>query len=231
MPTPADIRKMALALGGVTEVDHWGRPSYRTTKRIFAVMRPDGLFLNLPEERKEFLFAAAPDVFVKYMWGKTANVIVQIAKISSKELGALIREAWAHNQPPPKAKVAKSRAVKKPATDADLRKFALALPDVEEKSHFGTPDFRHHGHIFAQMSDKKNEAILKLLPSHQEMLFEASPQAFKPEIWGKIRWTRAILSKISAEDLKPLVREAYDRVAAKPTKTAKPAKTKARKKR
>jgi hypothetical protein len=113
MPSPADVKKIALSLDGVTEVDHWGRPSYRTAKRIFAVMRPDGLYLNLPEERKEFLFEAAPDVFVKYMWGKTANVIVQIAKISPKELTALITEAWAHNlPPPPKAKTTKTRPSK-----------------------------------------------------------------------------------------------------------------------
>jgi len=109
MPSKEDVRKIALSLDGVTEVDHWGRPSYRTTKRIFAVMRPDGLYLNLPEERKEFLFEAAPDVFVKYMWGKTANVIVQIAKVSQKELKALIEEAYTHNlPPPPKAKKTKS---------------------------------------------------------------------------------------------------------------------------
>jgi len=103
MPTPADVRKIALALDGATEVDHWGRPAYRTPKRIFAVMRPDGLYLNLPPERKEFLFEAAPDVFVKYMWGKRANVIVQIAKVSKKELEALIGEAHAFNLPEKKA--------------------------------------------------------------------------------------------------------------------------------
>jgi hypothetical protein len=100
--TPADVRKTATALDGVTEVDHWGRPSYRTARRIFAVMRPDGLYLHLPDERKEFLFAADPRTFVKYMWGKTANVIVQLARISKKELDTLIREAWEFAQPPPK---------------------------------------------------------------------------------------------------------------------------------
>jgi hypothetical protein len=100
--TPADVRKIALALDGVAEVDHFGRPSYRTKKRIFAVMRPDGLYLNLPEERKEFLFEADPKIFVKYMWGKRANVIAQIAKVSKSELAALIREAWEHNRPPEK---------------------------------------------------------------------------------------------------------------------------------
>jgi hypothetical protein len=99
MATSADVRKCALALDGVSEVDHWGRPAFRTSKRIFAVMRPDGLYLHLTEERKQFLFEAAPEVFVKFMWGKTANVIVQIAEVSKKELEALIREAWQHATP------------------------------------------------------------------------------------------------------------------------------------
>jgi hypothetical protein len=86
------------------EIDHWGRPAYRTAKRIFAVMRPDGLFLHLPEERKQLLFEGAPEVFVKFMWGKTANVIVQIAKVSKKELDALLREAWQHATPAAKNK-------------------------------------------------------------------------------------------------------------------------------
>jgi len=104
VPTPADVRKFALSLPGVSEIDHFARPAFRTTKRIFAVMRPDGLYLNLDDERKEFLFEADPKIFVKYMWGKRANVIVQIEKLGKRELEALIREAWEKNQPPPKAK-------------------------------------------------------------------------------------------------------------------------------
>jgi hypothetical protein len=100
MTTAGDVRKFALSLSGVMEVDHFGRPSFRTKKRIFAVIRPDGLFLHLPEERKEFLFEAAPDVFVKYMWGKTANVIVQLGKIGKRELEGLVREAYETSLPP-----------------------------------------------------------------------------------------------------------------------------------
>ena len=113
MPTANDVRKTAMALDGVSEVDHFGRPSWRTKKRIFAVMRPDGLYLNLDDERKTFLFEAAPDVFVKYMWGKTANVIVQIDKISKRELEALIREAWQRNAPQPKASKTGNKAAAK----------------------------------------------------------------------------------------------------------------------
>ncbi|HTK79259.1 MAG TPA: MmcQ/YjbR family DNA-binding protein [Rhizomicrobium sp.] len=94
------VRKIALSLEGVTEIDHWGRPAFRTKKRIFAVMRPDGLYLHLPDERKEFLFNADPRTFVKYMWGKTPNVIVQLERMSENELQALIQEAWEYAAPP-----------------------------------------------------------------------------------------------------------------------------------
>ena len=104
MASASDIRKIALALDGATEIVHFARPAFRTKKRIFAVIRPDGLYLNLPDERKEFLFEADPKTFVKYMWGKTANVIVQPERVSKKEIAALIREAWEFNLPPPKAK-------------------------------------------------------------------------------------------------------------------------------
>src|SRR5262249_17342775 len=99
MPTPTEIRKTALALDGVTEVDHFGRPSFRTKKRIFAVIRPDGLYLHLPDERKEFLFEADPKTFVKFMWGKRSNVIVDLTRIGRRELDALIREAWESVKP------------------------------------------------------------------------------------------------------------------------------------
>jgi len=104
MATKEDARKIALGLDGVTEVDHWNRPAFRTTRRIFAVLRPDGMWLHLPPERKDFLFEADPETFVKYMWGKTPECIVQLAKVSKKELTALLREAWHHAAPSPPKK-------------------------------------------------------------------------------------------------------------------------------
>ena len=93
------IRETALAFDGVREIDHWGRPAFRTSKRIFAVIRPDGLWLYLPEERKEFLFEADPKAFVKFMWGKRAEIIVQPERVSKKELAVLLREAYENTLP------------------------------------------------------------------------------------------------------------------------------------
>src|SRR5436305_14960491 len=102
MTTPDHIRKLVLAFEGATEVDHWGRPAFRTKKRIFAVIRPDGLWLYLPEERKEFLFEADPKASVRYMWGKHPEIIVQTERVSKKELSALLRQAYANALPPSK---------------------------------------------------------------------------------------------------------------------------------
>jgi hypothetical protein len=103
MPTPDDARKFALSLPGTTEVDHWGRPAFRTVRRIFAVIRPDGLWLHLPPERKDFLFEADAQTFIKMMWGKTPELLVQLKSVKKKELEGLLREAWESAQPPPKA--------------------------------------------------------------------------------------------------------------------------------
>ena len=104
------------------------------------------------------------------------------------------------------------------AKGADVRKLALALDGVEEKGHFGSPSFRANGRIFIQVGEESNEAIFKLSPVHQEILFETRPEAFKPEIWGAIRWTCIVLDHIAPDELKSLVREAYDQVAGKAAK-------------
>src|SRR4051794_32457151 len=93
-PASAEIRTIALSFEGVREVDHWRRPAFRTARRIFAVIRPDGLWLYLPEERKAFLFEADPKAFVKFMWGKHPELIAQPDRLSKKELAALLREAY-----------------------------------------------------------------------------------------------------------------------------------------
>jgi hypothetical protein len=103
MPTPDDARRLALALPGTSEVDHFARPAFRTPRRIFAVIRPDGLWLHLPPERREFLFEADPRAFVKYMWGTSPELLVQLKHVTKQELETLLREAWQTAQPVPKA--------------------------------------------------------------------------------------------------------------------------------
>lgn len=116
MPKPGDVRKIVLGFDGVREIDHFARPAFRTAKRIFAVIRSDGLWLYLPPERKEFLFEADSETFVKYMWGKTAELLVQLDRIGMAELKALLKEAWEASQPAPKKS---ARAAKRVSSRAN----------------------------------------------------------------------------------------------------------------
>ena len=111
MPKPGDVRKIAMGFDGVREIDHFARPAFRTAKRIFAVIRPDGLWLYLPPERKEFLFEADAATFVRYMWGKSPELLVQLDRISLPELKALLKEAFEQAQPPPKKSVRGAKRV------------------------------------------------------------------------------------------------------------------------
>ena len=90
-----DLRRLALALPGVEEVDHWGVPAFRTKRRIFITLRPDEqkAMFHLTEEHQEILFEARPEAFEPLHWGKVTRAFLNLKKIPVRELEALIREA------------------------------------------------------------------------------------------------------------------------------------------
>jgi hypothetical protein len=104
MSTCADVRKIALALPGVEEVDHWGVPAFRTKRRIFITLRPkeQKAMFHITEEHQEILFDARPEAFEPLHWGKTTRCFVNLKKVPKKELEALVREAADCAAPPPK---------------------------------------------------------------------------------------------------------------------------------
>jgi hypothetical protein len=101
------------------------------------------------------------------------------------------------------------------ATAAQLRKLALSMPEVEEKSHFGHPDFRVRNKIFAGLSADGKQGTLKLTPDLQAMALEARPTVFAPAAgaWGRSGWTQVTLPAAAVADLRPLVLEAWRLVA------------------
>lgn len=99
---------------------------------------------------------------------------------------------------------------------ADVRRLALALPGVEEKMHFEFPAFRTKKRIFITLRPKELKAMFHLTEEHQEILFEARPEAFEPLHWGKITRCFVILKHMPVKELEMLVREAYE--YASPTK-------------
>jgi hypothetical protein len=106
MANDEDIRKTALALAGVTEVDHFGLPAFRTKRRIFITLRPgqDKAMFYIPEEHQEALFEAQPEAFQPLHWGKLTRCFVMLKKVKMAELKELVHEAWEYSLPVEKAK-------------------------------------------------------------------------------------------------------------------------------
>jgi predicted DNA-binding protein (MmcQ/YjbR family) len=73
---------------------------------------------------------------------------------------------------PHSAKTKTVIAAQSEKTSARFRTLALSLPEVEEKSHFGKPDFRVKNKIFAGFN-AEGRAYVKLRPEQQDMLTSA----------------------------------------------------------
>ena len=102
-------------------------------------------------------------------------------------------------------------------TAAQWRKLALSLPETEEKSHFGQPDFRVKNKIFAGLSPDGRRGTLKLGLEAQAMVLEGKPEAFAPAAgaWGRKGWTHVVLARVKLTDLQELVVEAWRLTAPK----------------
>jgi len=111
-------------------------------------------------------------------------------------------------------------------TASDFRRFALSLPDTAEGSHFGNPDFRAGGKIFATLSlEKEGYGVLLLTPDQQQGMVADAPEIFSPVPggWGKQGSTRVHLANVSADILEGALRTAWQ------IRTAKNAKPKSKK--
>ena len=102
-------------------------------------------------------------------------------------------------------------------TVAQFRKLVLDLPEVEEKSHFGQPDFRVANKIFADLGREGGRATLELTPQSQAELLDVRPDVFSlaPGHWGRAGWTYVVLDAIHSGELRELLQEARERVAPK----------------
>jgi hypothetical protein len=102
-------------------------------------------------------------------------------------------------------------------TSTDLRRLALALPQAEEKSHFGKADFRVRNKIFASLHDAAT-GVVKLTPEQQEMLMASEPKVFSPGpgAWGRQGWTKVALASLNETTLRSTLTMAWRNVAPKP---------------
>ena len=98
---------------------------------------------------------------------------------------------------------------------ATLRSASLAMPEVEERDHFGVASWRVRGKIFSQLTYHPGQAILKVPKSRQEILFEVRPETFTPAVWGRLVWCTINLETIECDELIELTRQAWLEAAPK----------------
>src|ERR1700761_1828525 len=72
------------------------------------------------------------------------------------------------------------------ANQDDIRRLALALPEVVEADHHGMPSFRVRGKIFSTIHVAQPRMMVKLDPEDQRNLSEAHPGVVEavPGYWG-----------------------------------------------
>lgn len=102
-------------------------------------------------------------------------------------------------------------------TPAAFAKLALAMPEAEASEHFGTPDYRVGGKIFATAGRVDGRAVLKLTLDQQAMLCDAEPQMFEPITggWGRKGWTNLILAKADMATVRSALWMAWRNTAPK----------------
>jgi hypothetical protein len=90
-------------------------------------------------------------------------------------------------------------------TGAGFRKAALSLEGAAEGSHFGNPDFRVGGRIFATLSlEREGYGVLLLTPEQQAGMVQDAPEVFSPVPggWGRNGSTRVLLARVAPDVLK-----------------------------
>lgn len=100
------VREMALALPEAYEEAHWGDPSFRVRKRIFAVVYPADrrAVLKLPLDYRDDLLAADPKVYSTERFAHQGWTHVCLRSISKARFRHDLETAW--------REVAPQRAIK-----------------------------------------------------------------------------------------------------------------------
>lgn len=105
-------------------------------------------------------------------------------------------------------------------TASQFRRLALGLPEAVESSHFDHPDFRFRNRIFATLGyPDQRWGMVRLTPDQQTEVIRAAPEAFRPAAgaWGRSGSTVMLLSAITTVALRPILRRAWENIAAKST--------------
>jgi hypothetical protein len=99
---------------------------------------------------------------------------------------------------------------------ATVRKLALALPETEERSSYGTPGFRVRDKLFCRLLEDRESIVVYVDPVQRSELVEWKPQTFQVTAHYQNHPLLIVrLATAEREELRELLVESWRRRAPK----------------
>ncbi len=98
---------------------------------------------------------------------------------------------------------------------AQVRRLALALPEATEEPHFHLSSFRVKGKVFATVAPDGTFMNVFVDDAQREIMITVDPKAYESLAWGKTAYLHVHLAAAKANDVKTLLRAAWERKAPK----------------
>ena len=97
-----------------------------------------------------------------------------------------------------------------------VRRFALSLPETEERETWETATFRVRGKIFMMFSERERDLWIKSTRDEQKALTAMDPDTFfVPPYVGPSGWVGVRIRTVDPDELRELVTEAWRLTAPK----------------
>jgi hypothetical protein len=91
-----------------------------------------------------------------------------------------------------------------------VRKLALALPDVEEGSSYGTPALRVKGKLFVRLREDPDSLVIRMPFDRRKELMRTDPETYYiTDHYRDYDWMLVRLSKVQPDSLNELLRIAH----------------------
>jgi hypothetical protein len=99
---------------------------------------------------------------------------------------------------------------------ATLRRLALALPDVEEGTAYGTPAWRVRKKLFARLREDQETVAVRVERGERELLMGAEPEIFFiTDHYRAYAWMLVRLAAIPEDELAEVLEDSWRRAAPK----------------
>ena len=97
-----------------------------------------------------------------------------------------------------------------------IRRFALSLPEAEERETWETATFRVRNKIFFMFSEHERHAWVKATHDEQRALVAQDPDTFfVPPYVGPSGWVGVVIRTVDADECRELLTEAWRMTAPK----------------